>query len=161
MAKTSVIVALFGISAASYAGCSGERIGHKPGIAADTGATPRSTTLIAGQPAGHGSAAAAAGLAPDSGDAQWTIPAKNYASTRYSGLSEITAANVAGLKLAWTFSTGVNRGHEAAPLVVGSTLGVVSRLHGGPARCRIRLAPDYSRPDTGPPTGRRNTGIET
>ena len=33
---------------------------------------------------------------------------------------------MAGLKLAWTFSTGVDRGHEAAPLVVGSTMYVVT-----------------------------------
>src|ERR1044071_7364627 len=55
-------------------------------------------------------------------DAQWLRPAKDYASTRYSDLGEITSANVKQLKLAWSFSTGVNRGQEAAPLVVGSTM---------------------------------------
>src|SRR5690606_17325289 len=30
------------------------------------------------------------------------------------------------LQLAWTFATGVVRGHEAAPLVVGSTMYLVS-----------------------------------
>jgi lanthanide-dependent methanol dehydrogenase len=59
-------------------------------------------------------------------DGQWTMPAKNYASTRYSGLEEINAGNVKNLKVAWTFSTGVNRGQEAAPLVVGSTMYVVT-----------------------------------
>lgn len=59
-------------------------------------------------------------------DGQWTMPAKNYASTRYSDLAEITAGNVKDLKVAFTFSTGVNRGHEAAPLVVGSTMYVVA-----------------------------------
>src|SRR5690606_38981020 len=53
-------------------------------------------------------------------------PAKNYASTRYSGLDEITVDNVAQLQLAWTFSTGVLRGHEAAPLVVGETMYIVT-----------------------------------
>ena len=70
---------------------------------------------------------------PGREDGQWTMPAKDYASTRYSGLSEITPANAATLKVAWTFSTGLVRGHEAAPLVVGSTLYVVTpypnRLH--------------------------------
>jgi PQQ-dependent dehydrogenase (methanol/ethanol family) len=65
-------------------------------------------------------------MTPDSGDAGWVIPAKNYASTRYSGLNQIRADNVSGLKLAWTFSTAVNRGHEAAPLVVGGTMYVVT-----------------------------------
>src|SRR3954463_5412779 len=59
-------------------------------------------------------------------DAQWVMPAKNYASTRYSRLSEITTANVKGLKVAWTFSTGFTKGHEAAPLVVGTTMYVVT-----------------------------------
>ena len=59
-------------------------------------------------------------------DGQWLMPAKNYASTRYSGLDQINTGNVSNLKSAWTFSTGVNRGQEAAPLVVGSTMYVVT-----------------------------------
>jgi lanthanide-dependent methanol dehydrogenase len=59
-------------------------------------------------------------------DAQWLRPAKDYASTRYSDLADISNANVKQLKLAWSFSTGVNRGQEAAPLVVGSTMYVVT-----------------------------------
>jgi PQQ-dependent dehydrogenase (methanol/ethanol family) len=54
------------------------------------------------------------------------MPAKNYASTRYSGLTEINTDNAKNLKVAWTFSTGVNRGQEAAPLVVGKTMYVVT-----------------------------------
>ncbi|HET6836605.1 MAG TPA: hypothetical protein VFH24_01115 [Gemmatimonadales bacterium] len=41
-------------------------------------------------------------------------------------MSQITAANVGQLQLAWTFSTGVTRGHEAAPLVVDNTMYVVT-----------------------------------
>ena len=59
-------------------------------------------------------------------DGQWIMPARNFASTRYSGLSQISSQNVGQLKLAWTFSTGVTRGHEAAPLVVDSTMYVVT-----------------------------------
>jgi len=59
-------------------------------------------------------------------DGQWTIPAKDYQSTRFSGLNQITPANVARLRTAWTFSTGIRRGHEAAPLIVGSTMYIVS-----------------------------------
>src|SRR5215210_6262194 len=61
-----------------------------------------------------------------SDDGQWIMPARNYASTRYSALTQITAQNAAQLKLAWSFSTGVTRGHEAAPLVVDSTMYVVT-----------------------------------
>jgi glucose dehydrogenase len=59
-------------------------------------------------------------------DTQWVMPAKNYASTRFSGLDQITTENVGDLQLAWTFSTGLTPGHEAAPLVVGDTMYVVT-----------------------------------
>jgi PQQ-dependent dehydrogenase (methanol/ethanol family) len=54
------------------------------------------------------------------------MAAKDYANTRYSGLQEITADNVASLKPAWTFSTGVLRGQEAAPLVVNGVMFIVT-----------------------------------
>nr|WP_245430165.1 methanol/ethanol family PQQ-dependent dehydrogenase [Mesorhizobium sp. AA22] len=54
------------------------------------------------------------------------MPAKNYASTRYSELAEITEDNVKTLQVAFTFSTGVNKGQEAAPLVVGDTMYIVT-----------------------------------
>jgi PQQ-dependent dehydrogenase (methanol/ethanol family) len=50
------------------------------------------------------------------------MPTGNYANQRYSGLDQITAANVGKLQVAWTFSTGVLRGHEGGPLVVGDTM---------------------------------------
>ena len=59
-------------------------------------------------------------------DSQWIMPAKNYASTRYSGLHQITTENVKQLKPVWTFSTGVVNGHEAAPLVVNNTMYIVT-----------------------------------
>jgi PQQ-dependent dehydrogenase (methanol/ethanol family) len=59
-------------------------------------------------------------------DGQWTMAAKNYASTRFSTLSEIQTGNVKNLKLSWTFSTGLTRGHEAAPLVVNNTMYIVT-----------------------------------
>src|SRR5205085_2644530 len=59
-------------------------------------------------------------------DGQWLMPAKDYASTRYSALDEINASNVKSLKLAWTFSTGLLRGHEAAPIVVDNTMYIVT-----------------------------------
>ena len=59
-------------------------------------------------------------------DARWTMPGKDYAATRYSGLTQITAANVSRLKMVWNFSTGVLRGHEGQPLVVNNTMYVVT-----------------------------------
>lgn len=59
-------------------------------------------------------------------DGQWTMPAKNYASMRFSTLDQINTTNVGSLKLAWTFSTGLTRGHEAAPLIVNNTMYIVT-----------------------------------
>jgi PQQ-dependent dehydrogenase (methanol/ethanol family) len=72
-----------------------------------------------------GVAAIAAG-AKEAEDGQWTMPQKDYANSRFSGLSEITTDNVRNLKVAFTFETGVLRGHEAAPIVVNNTMYIVT-----------------------------------
>ena len=59
-------------------------------------------------------------------DGQWVMAAKDYSNARYSGLDQINIGNAKNLKLAWTFSTGFTKGHEAAPLVVGDTMYVVT-----------------------------------
>jgi lanthanide-dependent methanol dehydrogenase len=41
---------------------------------------------------------------------------------RYSPLKQINTSNVNKLQVAWTFSTGVLRGHEGAPLVIGDVM---------------------------------------
>ena len=53
---------------------------------------------------------------------QWVMPSGNYSSTRYSALDQINAGNVKDLQVAWTFSTGVLRGHEGGPLVLGDVM---------------------------------------
>ena len=50
----------------------------------------------------------------------------NPALTRFSAVDQITKDNVAALQPVSTFSTGLNKGHEAAPLVVGDTLYIVT-----------------------------------
>ena len=52
----------------------------------------------------------------------WVMPTGDYANTRYSKLNQITASNVGKLQVAWTFSTGVLRGHEGGPLIIGNTM---------------------------------------
>jgi lanthanide-dependent methanol dehydrogenase len=59
-------------------------------------------------------------------DGQWLMPARDYANTRFSGLNQIDRSNVGNLRLAWTFTDGNLFGHEAGPLVVGSTMYVVT-----------------------------------
>jgi PQQ-dependent dehydrogenase (methanol/ethanol family) len=53
---------------------------------------------------------------------QWVLQTGNYANQRYSKLDQINRDNVKNLKVAWTFSTGVLRGHEGSPLVVGNVM---------------------------------------
>jgi PQQ-dependent dehydrogenase (methanol/ethanol family) len=53
---------------------------------------------------------------------QWGIQTGDYFNQRYSKLDEINAKNVKKLQVAWTFSTGVLRGHEGAPLVIGNMM---------------------------------------
>ena len=70
--------------------------------------------------------ASAAGATAGSEDGQWTMPSKDYAATRYSGLTQITTQNAKTLHPVWTFSTGVLGGHEGQPLVVADTMYVVT-----------------------------------
>ena len=51
----------------------------------------------------------------------WVMPSGNYDGTRFSELNQINKTNAKDLKMAWTFSTGVLRGHEGGPLVLPSS----------------------------------------
>ena len=94
---------------ATTAACKPDAARSGASLHAESGAAPRSAT-----PA----------LPPD--DGQWVRPAKDFASTRFSTLDEITAANVKNLRVVATFSTGVLRGHESAPIVAGNTMFVIT-----------------------------------
>ncbi len=59
-------------------------------------------------------------------DGQWTMPSKNYASTRFSSLNEITAQNVQHLTPVFSFSLAVNKGQEAAPIVADNVMYIVT-----------------------------------
>ncbi len=52
----------------------------------------------------------------------WAGPRGQYNNQAYSKLAQINKANIKNLKGAWTFATGVNRGHEGSPLVVGNMM---------------------------------------
>jgi len=75
--------------------------------------------------AGSTGAVAARSAAP-ADDGQWTMPAKNYASTRFAAADEINTGNVGKLQVAFTFSTGIAKGHQATPLLVGGTMNIVT-----------------------------------
>src|SRR5438270_177490 len=53
---------------------------------------------------------------------QWVMPTGNYANWRYSELNQINKDNAKNLRPLWTFSTGVLRGHEGGPLVIGDVM---------------------------------------
>ena len=53
---------------------------------------------------------------------QWVIQTGDYKNQRFSQLDQINSENVGDLQVAWTFSTGVLRGHEGSPLVVGDVM---------------------------------------
>jgi PQQ-dependent dehydrogenase (methanol/ethanol family) len=98
-------------------GCSESRPGAR-----STEATASSQSLGVASPAGVTMAPPGVG-APEG---EWPMASGDYANTRYSGLSQITADNVGRLQVSWTFSTGVLRGQEAAPIVAGQTMYVVT-----------------------------------
>jgi len=52
----------------------------------------------------------------------WAAPRGQYDNSGYSALAQVNKGNVKGLKAAWTFATGVNRGHEGSPVVVGNMM---------------------------------------
>ena len=54
--------------------------------------------------------------------ADWVMPTGNYANQRYSELDQITKENVGQMQVAWTMSTGVLRGHEGSPIVIGDMM---------------------------------------
>ena len=63
---------------------------------------------------------------PNDKDGEWLLPGRDYAGSRYSPLAQITPANAKNLHVSWTFSTGVLRGHEGQPLVVGNTMYIIT-----------------------------------
>jgi PQQ-dependent dehydrogenase (methanol/ethanol family) len=113
--------AVYGCSLLVLLACSGDSPERTP-------ARPAAQRLVAagavGLAASNESTRTSQSSEPE--DGQWTWAAKNYANTRYSGLSEITTENVGDLEPAFTFSLGALRGQEAAPLVVDGTMYVVT-----------------------------------
>jgi PQQ-dependent dehydrogenase (methanol/ethanol family) len=52
----------------------------------------------------------------------WAVQAGDMFNQRYSKLNQINTNNVGKMQVAWTFSTGVLRGHEGSPLVIGDMM---------------------------------------
>ncbi len=52
----------------------------------------------------------------------WLHPRGQHDNHCYSKLAQINKKNVKNVKMAWSFATGVNRGHEGSPVVVGNMM---------------------------------------
>lgn len=55
-------------------------------------------------------------------DEEWLMIRRTYDGWGYSPLEQINTKNVAQLRPVWTLSTGMNNGHEAAPVVNGGVM---------------------------------------
>ena len=98
------------IGSALLASCKGDKDDSRVALAARTGPATTSgdtTTRFAD-------------------DGQWVRPAKDFQGTRFSGLTEINNANVQNLHVFGTFSLGTTRGVEAAPIVAGTTMYLIT-----------------------------------
>ena len=56
----------------------------------------------------------------------WTMPAGDYANTRFSPLTQINTGNVKNLHIVGEMADGIPHGHEGGPLVVNNTLYMVT-----------------------------------
>jgi PQQ-dependent dehydrogenase (methanol/ethanol family) len=65
-------------------------------------------------------------LVSDLPNGQWTQAGGDLANDRFSPLAQINTQNVKNLKITSTVMTGIPHGHEGNPLVVGSTMYVVT-----------------------------------
>jgi alcohol dehydrogenase (cytochrome c) len=59
-------------------------------------------------------------------DGDWLMYRRTYNGWGYSPLAQITPANAAQLKMAWTLATGQVEGHEAPPIVVNGVMFVAT-----------------------------------
>lgn len=83
-------------------------------------------TLVTALTAGGLAAVRAAPPPALRGGNDWPMPAGEPGASRFSPLQDINARNAGGLQLTFTFSTGVLRGHEAAPIVADGLMFIVT-----------------------------------
>jgi len=61
--------------------------------------------------------------------ASWPSYGRDYTNQRFAPQSQLTPANVGGLKLAWKYNTGLPYGFETSPVVVGGTMYISTPLN--------------------------------
>jgi PQQ-dependent dehydrogenase (methanol/ethanol family) len=110
---TAATIGILGVAAAALPSC-------------NKNSAPASSQPQTYAPMPAGAHAIPPAAAAPAEDGNWTMPGKNYASTRFSGLNQITPANIGKLSLAFTFSTATSKGFEAPPLVVNGTMYIIT-----------------------------------
>src|SRR3954470_21473960 len=108
---TAIFVGLLGTAAAVLSGCN---------------RSPSNQSNAVGTPTPADNHAIPSASASPADDGNWVMPGKDYASTRFSALNQITPANVSKLGLSFTFSTATTHGYEAPPLVVNGTMYLIT-----------------------------------
>jgi len=108
--STAVLILSAALSGAALVSCN-KQPATQPNDLAKISPGPHALPPAAASPADNGN---------------WEMPGKDYASTRFSALNQITPANVARLGLAFTFSTATTHGYEAPPLVVDGTMYLIT-----------------------------------
>ncbi len=100
--------------------------GNAPNNSNDNSQNRPRVPAASAQPAPASGPRSAPGDGAAGADGDWTTPGRDPGLTRFSPLDQITPQTVSQLGVKATFSTGFVRGHEAAPLVVGNTMYIVT-----------------------------------
>ena len=106
--------------------------GCKGGESGKTGRTQAGSDTTAAARAGGGMSDARADSAMRvalADSASWPSYGRDYTNQRYSPLAQLTTGNVNGLKLAWSYHTGLPNAFEASPVVVNGTMFVSTPLN--------------------------------
>ena len=83
---------------------------------------PRATAVAAAFAGATELSAVTAERLKQPADGDWLMVRRTYDGWGYSPLDQINTKNVSRLQPVWTMSTGMNNGHEAAPIVNGGVM---------------------------------------
>ncbi|HEX6615178.1 MAG TPA: PQQ-dependent dehydrogenase, methanol/ethanol family [Gemmatimonadales bacterium] len=96
------------------------------GLALACGREPAHRERLGGSAAGGAESALRRAMADS---ASWPSYGRDQTNQRYSPLAQVTTANVARLRLAWRYHTGIPHAFEASPVVVDGVMYVSTPLN--------------------------------
>ncbi|HEX4261657.1 MAG TPA: PQQ-binding-like beta-propeller repeat protein [Acetobacteraceae bacterium] len=117
-APAALLAAALSASAANAQGA--------PGTGTQAPPPPQGQSAPASQTQAQGAPTAQDFVAAGSNNADWILPAKNYAGNRYVTSTQITPDNAGQMKPAWTFKVSDDGPMETAPIVWHGTMYVTS-----------------------------------